>query len=185
MQTEPISGSLSLQSHEVPVSILAMLPRNLALLALLTLMTGCYARRSIVPADLARLEEPVICEVVLEDREILRARIEPGGVSPGEIRLKPCVFSGPSWEIRYSGWPAVYSSGKYWRGAHLDEEIVIRTDRIRALYLEQVSWFPTLITLPVTLPPGIVDLLVRSARLSFDGVNTGFDNNFREDSSRL
>ncbi len=145
---------------------------SLLLLLAFTTSWGCYSRRSIIPEELTKIEEPVICEIVLDNAKVVRAQVLPGHASSQKIICQPCVFDGGSWEIQYSGWPAVYSSGKFWRPAHHSEKLEFETKEIRALYREEVSWFPTILTLPVTLPVGIIDAFARHAQLSFEKITS-------------
>ena len=61
------------------------LSTSLLIIILLTTSWGCYSRRSIVPEELTKIEEPVICEIVLDDAKVIRAQVLPGHANSQKI----------------------------------------------------------------------------------------------------
>lgn len=153
------------------MSVLSGRAMAITLLSILTGVLGCYSTRTLLPEALGTLDSPVICRLHRHDGEILRVSVDPRFVTTAEIRCYLCVHDGSSWEVQYSGWPAVFSSGKEWRRAIYSEQLVIPLEEIERVEVEGLSWFRTVATSPVTLPAGFIDFLFRYTRIGFDAVN--------------
>ncbi len=77
--------------------------------------------------------------------------------------------------MRFAGWPAVYTAGKYLR-QEIDGDVTeIPLADVDRLEVERYSWGLTLLSFPLTLIPGTVDFLVHNLRFGFDEVDTRFD----------
>jgi hypothetical protein len=96
-------------------------------------------------------------------------------MGPETVRIRPFHHSPSSWVVRWAGWPVVYTAGRTWRyelGGEVEEIPLARIERIS---VERFSWPLTILSFPLTLPPGIIDLVVHHAVFGFDEVNMRFD----------
>ena len=120
------------------------------------------------PDDLRSLDRDVALRIVAKGGEEIRGMVGPGDVSDGKIRCS--LFHQPpdSWTVRYGGWPAVYTAGKYRRWDLEGETVEVPLEQVEGLRVERYSWGLTFLSLPLTLPVGIVDLLVHHAQFGFD-----------------
>jgi hypothetical protein len=151
---------------------------RLALLTAALAGAGCYGSRSISWTELESLREPVVCRIRYLDQgrpRALRALVTPDLIAADGLECRPCAYQGSSWRIRFSGWPAVYRSGKYWRPETAGGTIEIARASVEDLRLERLDWPLTILGAPLTLPAGLVDFLVDNVEIGFDAVNDRFD----------
>ncbi len=145
-----------------------------AVCALPLAATACYSTRLVHVESLQRLEEPVTARIGYGG-EVLRVRVDPEMVKEDEIVCRPCAYEASSWRVRFSGWPAVYRSGRSWRNATTPESLTLETDKITSVRVERLDWPLTIISSPINLPAGLIDFLVTHAQIGFDAVNNRFD----------
>lgn len=151
----------------------------LAVVALALHSASCYTTRKSSIDSLRRIDEEVTCRIRYDDRE-LRARLSPLDVVNDEfIECRPCTHDGSSWRVRFSGWPAVYRSGKYWRNAVAGEPVRIPRERIDSVRVEKLDWPLTIVSSPLSIPVGIIDFLVDNVEIGFDTVDNRHDSSWR------
>jgi hypothetical protein len=138
-------------------------------------LSGCYSTREIGVLELQRLGDPVVCRIVQQDGDLVRVVVNPGDSTPNEILCYRCVYGPASWEVRYSGWPAVYSSGKYWRRESIGELMQIPSHQVDKVLLEELNWTRTVIISPISVPFGALDFLFHNARLGFETLDDRAD----------
>ena len=139
------------------------------------LLGGCFTTRTATLKDLEHLPDLVPARVETRDGKAIRGLIGPGYLGPASLRLVPLEYGPSSWVVRYGGWPLVYTSGRVLRNEIGGDEVEIPLADVDRVLLESYSWPLTLLTLPLTLPPGLIDFVVHHARFGFDTVDTRFD----------
>jgi hypothetical protein len=105
----------------------------------------------------------------------LRVWLHPSDLLPDKLRCYPTVHETGQWPVVLSGWPASFSYGKEWREEASPEAIWIALEDVRSIALEELDWPQTLITLPLSIPVGTVDFIVRYGQLGFSAVNNRYD----------
>ena len=139
------------------------------------LLWGCFTTRAATLDDLDRLSDLIPARVETRDGKEVRGLIGPGYLGPASLRLVPLQYGPSSWVVRYGGWPLVYTSGRVLRNEIGGDEVELPLAEVNRVLLERYSWPLTLLTLPLTLPPGLIDFVVHHARFGFDTVDTRFD----------
>jgi len=120
--------------------------------------------------ELRRSTGPVVVRVVPVEGEEVRGLVDPAKFfeEKDTIRFQRLRYGPSSWTVRYGGWPLVYTSGKYRRYEVLGGTTEMSLNQVKEIYREQYSWGLTLISLPLTLPVGLIDFLVHNATIAFD-----------------
>ena len=125
--------------------------------------------------DLKRLEGPAAVQFILSAGEVLRAVVGPADIFRDEVRVQPLRHQSGSWIVQWGGWPAVYSAGRSWRYEIQGESIAIPRASIREALIEEHAWGLTLLSLPATLPPGVLDFVIHHATFGFQNAASGLD----------
>ncbi len=139
--------------------------------ALSGLLPGCFTTREVRPEALRALDGPAVVRVHLRGGEVFRALVDPADTGPDSIRYRPLRYGPRSWVVRCGGWPMVYTAGKYLRYQTEGEKREVPLAEVESLEIERYSWPLTLLSLPLTLPVGILDFLVHSIRFGFEDVD--------------
>jgi hypothetical protein len=146
-----------------------------ALVVLPALAGGCFTTRAVSLHDLESLGDLHPARIITRDGAERRAVIGPGSLGPATLRITPLRYGPGSWVVRFGGWPLVYTSGRVLRNEIAGDVWEIPVDEVKEVRFEKYSWSLTFLTLPLTLPPGIIDLVVHHARFGFDTVDTRYD----------
>jgi len=137
---------------------------------------SCYSTRPIDKSSLRARPEPSVCVFRLRGESTpLRVWLHPVDISGDEIRCYPSVHQADSWVVKLSGWPASFSYGKEWRKDSSPAEVRIPSADIRGIYIEEIDWPQTIVTLPLSVPVGTLDFIVRYGRLGFESVGSSYD----------
>lgn len=146
--------------------------------------TGCFATRPTTLESLRQSDRPVVVRIQKTGGEVIRGIVSPGDLGPASIRYRPLRYGPSSWVVRFAGWPAVYTSGKILRYEAEGESVEIPAEEVAKIDREEYRWFRTVLSFPLTLPPGIIDFLIHHVRFGFDAVDIREDSFSRPPSVR-
>ncbi len=147
-------------------------------------LPGCFTTQTITVQDLRGLDRLVEVQIVPRNGDPFRAITGPAFPGPESLRYLRLRHGPSSWVVRFGGWPAMYTSGKYLRHQIDGDMEEIPLDDIQRIYKEKYSWPLTFLTLPLTLPPGLIDFLFYHLTFGFDEVDTRFDTYSRPPAGR-
>ena len=143
---------------------------------LLISLSSCYSSRTSRLEELQSLDERVVCQIRFNNGEEQRVIVGPENiVNEKTFECYPCRYDSDSWRVRFSGWPAVYSAGRYWRQETIGEMVQFPQKDIARIWIEEVNWPLTLVSSPLNVPAGVIDFIVDNAEISFDALNDRFD----------
>jgi hypothetical protein len=139
------------------------------------LLAGCFSARTTTPGEISAGARPAAVRIETRDGREFRALVDPSGIGPETIRFSSLRYGPSSWVVRFAGWPATWSAGKYWRNDIDGDVMEIPIADVRSLQVERTSWWRTILSSPLTFPPGLIDFLVRTVELGFDQNDDRFD----------
>jgi hypothetical protein len=139
------------------------------------LLSGCFTTQPVSLEALEKVDRLVEVQIVTRQQREFRGIVGLGFVGPETLRYLPLRYGPKNWMVRFAGWPAVYTAGKYLRHQVDDDMQEIPRAEIQRIYIEKYSWWLTLLSLPVTLPPGLIDFLFYNVTFGFENVDTRFD----------
>jgi len=139
------------------------------------LLSGCFTTRPVSIGELRSLTEAADVRLRIAGGEVLRARVGPTSVGAETIRFQPLLHGPESWSVRWAGWPAVWTAGKYWRHEIDGETAEVPLETVEEASIERPSGWRTALSLPVTLIPGIFDFIVDMAQFGFDQNDFTYD----------
>jgi hypothetical protein len=139
------------------------------------LLPGCFTTQPVPLAALENVDRLTDVQIVTKDHKEFRGVVGPGFLGPETLRYLPLRYGPSSWMVRFAGWPAVYTAGKYLRHQVDGDMLEIPCAEIQRVYTEKYSWLLTLLSLPLTLPPGLIDFLFYNVTFGFENVDTRFD----------
>src|SRR5688572_2070051 len=148
-------------------------PSGLVFALMMTVLTlgGCFTNRPIRIEELRALDRAAAVRISTPGREPFRALVDPTEIFEETFLYRQLRYGPRSWMVRFGGWPMVYTAGKFLRYQTEGEKRELPRAEVESMTLEQSSWPLTLLSLPVTLPVGILDFLVHSIRFGFQDVD--------------
>ena len=139
------------------------------------LLSGCFTTQPVALEGLGNADRLIEVQIVTKSQKEFRGIVAPGFLGPETLRYLPLRYGPSSWAVRFAGWPVVYTAGKYLRHQVEGDPEEIPRAEIDKVYIEKYSWWLTLLSLPVTLPPGLIDFLFYNVTFGFENVDTRFD----------
>ena len=138
--------------------------------ALAGLLPGCFTTREVSPGALRSLDGPAAVRIVAREGkgETFRALVDPAEIGPESLRYRPLHYGPRSWVVRFGGWPLVYTAGKHLRYVTEGDKLEMPLADAKSVGIERYSWPLTLLSLPLTLPVGILDFIVHTMRFGFE-----------------
>jgi hypothetical protein len=153
---------------------------NLFAAVLTFTLEGCFSTKPLKIEELQQMDRTVAVQITPRHGATFRAQVTPGDLGPATLRYQPLRYGPASWVVRFGGWPIVYTAGKYLRFEPEGDRLEIPLGEVERLRMETSSPWLTFLTLPLTLPVGVVDFLVHHIRFGFDDVDTRFDSFARQ-----